>query len=140
MNTAKQLTDQAWKLIEAKRLDGISDIFDADCDFKMPGMEIRGLAPLRDLFAAYYTAFPNLQHQVKHSVESGDTVAVELRITGTHTGPMQTPQGTVPATGKEVVWESCDYVRAKNGKIVSWHVYQDSVPFLTALGLIPAPR
>jgi ketosteroid isomerase-like protein len=77
-------------------------------------------------------------HHVRHFVESEGAIAVELEVTGTHTGPMQTPQGTVPPTGKKVVWDSCDYVRTRGGKIVSLHVYHDSVPFLTALGLMPA--
>jgi hypothetical protein len=50
---------------------------------------------------------------------------------------MQTPAGTVPPTGKKVVWESCDYIRVKNGKLASWHVYHDPNRFLTALGLPP---
>ncbi len=29
-------------------------------------------------------------------------------------------------------------VVVKNGKIISWHAYYDSLPFLTALGVIPS--
>jgi ketosteroid isomerase-like protein len=80
-----------------------------------------------------------MKHRVKHSVEADGAIALELEVTGTHTGPMPTPKGTVAPTNAKVVWESCDYIRVRNGRIVSWHGYYDSVPFLTALGLMPKP-
>jgi ketosteroid isomerase-like protein len=137
MGTAKQIVDRVWEFMESHALDRLSEVVDPDCDFEMPGMSFKGEAALRQMLGAYLTAFPDLRHTVRHSVESGDTIALELDVTGTHTGPMQTPQGSVPATGKKVVWRSCDYVRVRGGKIASWHVYHDSVPFLTALGLLP---
>jgi predicted ester cyclase len=138
MGEAKQIADRVWQIIESNQLDKLSEVMDADCHFKMPGMEFRGVGALKQALGAYLAAFPDLKHAVLHHVESGDTIALELNVTGTHTGPMVTPQGTIPATGKKVVWESCDYVRLKGGKIASWHVYHDSVPFMTALGLIHA--
>jgi ketosteroid isomerase-like protein len=138
MGEAKRLTDRVWQIIENNELDKLPEVVGPDCHFKMPGMEFRGVAPLKQALAAYLTAFPDLKHHVNHEIESGDTIAVELTATGTHTGPMQTPQGSVPATGKKVVWESCDYIQVKGGKMVSWHVYHDSMPFLTALGPIHA--
>ena len=138
MGDAKKLTDKIWQLMESNRLDAIAEVIDADCHFKMPGMEFSRVAAMKQMLTGYLTAFPDLSHRIKHHVESGDAIALELDVTGTHTGPMQTPQGTVAATGKKVVWESCDYVRVKDGKIVSWHVYHDSLPVLAALGLMPA--
>jgi ketosteroid isomerase-like protein len=79
-----------------------------------------------------------LRHHVRHVVEASDFVVLELEVTGTHTGPMQTPQGTVPATGKKVIWDSCDVVQVRGGKIASWHVYHDTMPMLTALGVVAA--
>jgi hypothetical protein len=49
-----------------------------------------------------------------------------------------TPQAeTSPATGAELLFESVDLVRIRDGKILSWHVYCDSVPVLRSLGLMP---
>jgi predicted ester cyclase len=137
MGHAKELTDQFWALFEADRLMEAAELVHPDCHFKMPGMELQGRAALIEMLRAYRTAFPDLQHRVIHHVEAGDTIALELLVEGTHTGPMQTPQGTIPATGRRVVWESCDYVRVTQGKLSAWHVYHDSVPFLTALGVLP---
>jgi steroid delta-isomerase-like uncharacterized protein len=138
MTQNKQLTDRVWQLFENGQLDALESFIDADCHFKMPGMELRGRAALLDMLAGYRTAFPDLKHDVKSFVESGDSIALVLEVVGTHTGPMQTPAGTVQATGKRIVWESCDYIRVRNGKIASWHVFHDPTPFLTALGLLPS--
>jgi ketosteroid isomerase-like protein len=138
MTEAKRLTDRVWTLVEAGRLDELSELIDADCDFKMPGMALRGRAALVEVLRAYRAAFPDLRHRVLHHVEAEGTIALELIVEGTHTGPMMTPQGAVPATGRQVVWESCDYIRVKGGRVASWHVYHDTVPFLTALGVLPA--
>jgi steroid delta-isomerase-like uncharacterized protein len=139
MTQAKSIVDRLWQLFESDKIDELSALLAPDCHFKMPGMDLAGRAPMLQMLRGYRTAFPDLHHSVKHAVEAGDTIALELEVSGTHLGPMQTPQGSVPATGKKVVWESCDYVRVANGVIKSWHVYHDSVPFLTALGLMPQP-
>jgi ketosteroid isomerase-like protein len=137
MSDAKQLTDRFWALFEEGKLTELAEIMDPDVHFKMPGYDTRGRAPLLQMLEAYKRAFPDLKHQPHHWVENGDTYAVELTATGTHTGPMQTPQGTIPPTGNKVSFDSCDYIRVARGRIVSWHVYHDSVPFLTAMGLLP---
>ena len=137
MTDAKQVVDQIWHIIESKQLDRLTEVVDRDCHFKMPGFEFRGADALRQMLEGYLTAFPDLRHTEQSFVASGDTVAIELHATGTHTGPMQTPRGTIPATGKRVLWDSCDYVRVRGGKIVSWHVYHDPTPVFAALGLAP---
>ena len=129
----KKLTDRFWAAFESGDWSTIGSLVDDDIHWKMPGMEMRGAAPLLEMLHTYRLAFPDLRHEVQSSVESGDTIAIELFVRGTHTGPMQTPKGVVPATGKSVVWDSCDYIKTRNGKIVSWHVYHDPTPFLAAL-------
>ena len=137
MADAKNITHRIWDLMESNQIDRFDELVSEDVHFKMPGLEMNGLGAFKDLIRAYLAAFPDLKHRAIAEVAAGDAVAREIRVTGTHTGTMVTPQGNIPATGREVVWESCDYVRVRGGKIVSWHVYHDSVPFLTAMGLMP---
>src|SRR5205823_4547390 len=102
MGNAKKLIDSVWEIVESGALEKLPLVIDADCDFKMPGMAFKGIDPLRQLLAGYLAAFPDLRHHVRHAVESEDTIALELEVSGTHTGPMQTPHGAVAATGKKV--------------------------------------
>src|SRR3954467_13368396 len=89
MTQVKEVTDRFWQLFESNQLDALEALIDPDCHFKMPGMELRGIAALRGMLAGYRVAFPHPRHPVKGHVESGDAIAVELEVTGTHTGPMQ---------------------------------------------------
>lgn len=134
-DTNKKLTDRFWAAFESGDFEAIASHLDSDIHWKMPGVEMRGSAPLLEMLRAYRVAFPDLRHEVQSWVENDDTIAIELVVRGTHQGPMQTPKGVVQATGKSVVWDSCDYIKTRNGKIVSWHVFHDTIPFLTALGL-----
>jgi ketosteroid isomerase-like protein len=137
MAELKSLTDRFWQHFENGELQKLDGLIDDDCLFKMPGMEMRGRAAVQGMLAGYRAAFPDLHHTVKHFVEAGDTIAIQLEVVGTHTGPMQTPEGTIPATGKRVVWDSCDYIRVKNGRFISWQAYHDPTAFMKALGLLP---
>jgi predicted ester cyclase len=69
-----------------------------------------------------------------------NTIAVRLFVRGTHTGPLNGPDGTIPATGREVVWDSVDWVKIENGKIASWNVYEDGMAFMAQLGLLPPKK
>lgn len=109
------------------------------CIAHFPGIPPLDREQVKGMIGAFYSAFPDLRHEVVDHVESVETIALELRVTGTHSGPMRTPAGEIPPTGKKVLWESVDFIKIEGGKIRSWHVYQDQVAFLTQLGLMPEP-
>ena len=139
MGTNKQTVDRVWELMESDRIDELTEVLADDLDFFMPGFNINGVAEMIEMLRAYKVGFPDLHHKTVDFIEQGDKIALELRVTGTHTGTLVGPLGEIPATGKEVVWESVDYVTVKDGKVQSWHVYHDTIPFLTQLGLMQVP-
>jgi predicted ester cyclase len=112
-----------------------------DAEVVMPGgMVFRGPAETRPMLEAYVNAFPGLRHEVVSAIETADSIAVELRITMTHTGVFATPMGELPPTGNRVVLEACDVVRFdRDGKIRSWHAYFDSASMMAQLGVMPTP-
>lgn len=140
MGQARALVDRFWAAFEAKDFAILATLVAPDCETVMPdGMRLVGYAQLEPLLRAYAAAFPDLRHETVAAVESGDTIAVELRINGTHTGPFQTPNGTIPATGKAAVWRSVDFITVGGGLLRSWHVYFDQLTFMGQLGLLPEP-
>lgn len=126
-----------WKVFGERRFDDVfRDCVGADCEFVMPGAPpMRGAQAIRQLFEAYTRAFPDFACATLHAVEGGDTYAAETRFSGTHSGPLRTPQGELRPTGRTVTWTSADIVRVTDGKIVSWHVYHDPIPLLAQLGV-----
>lgn len=79
---------------------------------------------------------PDARAVVEHTVEFGDTVAVEGRFTGTHTGPLATDDGDVEPTGAAIDLRFADVSRVRDGKIVAYHTYYDQLGLLTQLGLM----
>jgi predicted ester cyclase len=77
------------------------------------------------MFEVYVGALPDFSVESLHAIEAGETYAAETRFAGTHKGPLVTPHGTIPASGRRVGWQSADIVRVRDGKIASWHVYHD---------------
>ena len=64
-------------------------------------------------------------------------MAAEARFTATHTGPLASPGGDIPPTGKPVALDYVEGTRFADGRIASEHVYFDQVAFLSQLGLLP---
>jgi predicted ester cyclase len=130
--------EKLWQALESGNLELLSAVVTPDCEFRMPGGVFRGVQELWGMRQGWWSAFPDLRHEILTSVEDEGSLSCELHVTGTHSGPLQSPKGTVPASGKKVLFESCDYLRFRDGKVSVWHAYTDMLSFQVQLGLIPA--
>lgn len=68
-------------------------------------------------------AFPDIHREIFDIYAMTDVIVVELAIRGTHKGPLVTPEGTVPATGKAIDVPCCDVFHMREGKVISFHCY-----------------
>ena len=74
-----------------------------------------------------------------NTVESGNSTVVELEITGTMTGEMETPDGSkIPPTGKTHTFIACMIMDWDNGKIKKQRIYSDFMSFMAGFGLMPS--
>src|SRR4051794_41160476 len=65
------------------------------------GREVAGRDAIVDLHWGWRAAFPDGRGEIATVVDGGDHVVIEVTWTGTHQGPLQTPDGgSVPATGR----------------------------------------
>jgi len=128
-----EVLDRAWKILESQDFGRIEEIFAAHGEFRLPGATFRGPDQMRAMCQGWWTAFPDLRHEITAWIESGDTYCCELTMVGTHLGPFPTPQGELAATGRKVRMPSCDYCVVKEGKVVSWHAYPDMPSLLAQL-------
>ena len=69
--------------------------------------------------AGLTAAFPDIHRELLEVYVAGDTVVVELRIQGTHLGPLD----ELAPTGKKIDVPCCDVFRLKDGKVVAFHCY-----------------
>ena len=118
-------------------IDGAVAAFSDDLETTDPGMgTVHGTEPFRAYLETFKRAMPDARVVIEHEYESGDTVMVEGRFVGTHTGPLAGDDGDIEPTGASVDLRFADFSRVENGKIVSYHTYYDQVGLLTQLGLM----
>lgn len=111
-----------------------------DCEFVTPAGAQRGPAATTAFSAPYAEAFPAARHQVDLVVGAGDAAVAEGLWIATHRGPLVTPQGPIPATGRTVTVPFVMTMRVSGELIASVHVYFDQMSLLGQLGLLPEPQ
>jgi SnoaL-like polyketide cyclase len=72
-----------------------------------------------------FTAVPDLNVRDEFKAENGDTAINEWSMSGTNSGPLETPEGIIPATGKPVTLRGCDALTVREGRIRSHRAYYD---------------
>jgi len=87
------------------------------------------------LWRGWAAAFPDSKGEIHNAIHSGDTVVVEVTWRGTHTGPLQTPRGTISPTGKRIELRACQINTVTNGKLQATHHYFDLGSLLQQLGV-----
>ncbi len=82
-------------------------------------------------------AMPDAEGTVTNAFASGNTVTLEITWEGTHTGPLEGPTGTIPASGKRQVTPAAWILTFEGDKIKESHHYFDMVTLLDQIGALP---
>jgi steroid delta-isomerase-like uncharacterized protein len=104
------------------------------------GMTFKGKDGFLQFLQGFKGAFPDCTVTIASQVLAGDQIVNEIRWVGTHTGPLPTPSGPIPPTGKTVHSVACEVWRIKDGKLAEVRNYQDGAGILAQLGLLPQPE
>ncbi len=103
------------------------------------GQEFRGPEGTVAYLTGWATAFPDSTVEVLNVVAGEDGGAVEFIGQGTHTGPLVTPAGIIPPTGRRVEFRLCDVWTVRDGKFAGNRNYFDLVTLLGQLDVAPHP-
>jgi steroid delta-isomerase-like uncharacterized protein len=111
-----------------------ADAIIADPQFADP---LRGGPAIAKDITDWFGAFADIRARLTRTVVAGDDYAAEWSMSGTHTGPLVTREGHVPATGKpmQLVVVTIGRVGA-NGSIVEERRAYDLAAVLSQLGLM----
>lgn len=82
------------------------------------------------------SAFPDMHRELLRVYAMGDVVVVELRLQGTHKGDFPVAGGILPATGRAFDVPCCDVFHLRDGKVVTFHCYNDVSVWLDHLGAL----
>jgi steroid delta-isomerase-like uncharacterized protein len=99
--------------------------------------KIEGPEKIVELFKAWKQAFPDGAGTVTSVVSSANTVALEVTWKGTHTGPLTTAEGTIPASGKRQETPAAIFFTFEGDKIKESRHYCDSLTLLKQIGAQP---
>ena len=119
--------------------DKYQELFTSDGVYDEVGTSRRleGLDAIIPALKGWKEAMPDVKGTVTNAVSSGSIVTLEVTWKGTHTGPLQGPSGSVPATGKQQTTRSSWVLDFEGGKVKASRHYFDMLAFMQQLGVLP---
>jgi steroid delta-isomerase-like uncharacterized protein len=123
-------------------LDGLAKLYaqDAVAYDPMYPEPLRGRDAIRKDAATFFKGFPDIRLEIINTIEKDDrNGADEIRLTGTHTGPLATPTGQdLPPTNKRIELRGGAFTRFnERGEIAEERRYYDVATVLRQLGVMP---
>ena len=103
-------------------------------DEKGTHRRIQGAGKIIEAWQGWAEAFPDSKATFVREFASGDTAVLELVWKGIHTGPLQTPTGSIPPSNKPIELPACQVVQVEGGKVKSASQYFDMLTMLTQIG------
>jgi steroid delta-isomerase-like uncharacterized protein len=98
----------------------------------------RGTSDVVTMWKGWAEAMPDSTATIESVHVSSTTAILELTWRGTHTGPLRTPGGDLPATGNTFEVRACMIVDVSDGKTRVMRHYFDMMTMLTQLGIAAA--
>jgi steroid delta-isomerase-like uncharacterized protein len=98
----------------------------------LPGQQ-QGREGLKQVIAAFRTAFPDIHWVIEEMVAEGDHIFSRFTWRGTHRGEFF----GVPATGKQISVKGMVVDRVVGGKMVDSRILMDDLSMMRQLGVIP---
>jgi predicted ester cyclase len=136
MGHARDAAEKYYELFAAGKITDAAAMFDPSCITLMPTGALK--QPEHEAMGhAFKAALPNAHMEVDNVVESGDEVVALGHFRGTHSGDLQSPNGTIPASGNELNLRFIDYFKVEGGRFVDHQTVFDQMEMLGQLGALP---
>ena len=99
MTDPKHVVERHVEAFNARDAD--ADPWSEDAELVAPNASVYGREEVLGFLGVLWDAFPGGRLEISRLLAEG-SAAAEGRFIGTHTGVMRTPEGEVPATGRQV--------------------------------------
>lgn len=100
------------------------------------GRKAQGVEDVVSIWRGWATALPDATATILNEYTSGTTAILELAWSGTHAGPLQTPNGTIPPTGRKINVRACQVIEVAGDKLANVRHYFDMVTLLGQIGAL----
>lgn len=96
--------------------------------------KLQGISDILTAWRGWAAALPDSNASFDNVSVSGSTVTLELTWRGTHKGPLQTPSGALPPSGRTIELRACQVVDVADGRVQAVRHYFDMATLLQQLG------
>ncbi len=96
------------------------------------GAIVHGKEAVSKYYDVWWTAFPDVNIEIKRIVAAGEWVIAENVATATHLGPWL----GIPSTGKRTVQNLCAVIRCRGGLMIEETVYYDQLERIRQIGSV----
>jgi steroid delta-isomerase-like uncharacterized protein len=137
----EKVVRELYDAINHRNPDQAASLIAQDCQIMdVPfGETRRGPDGWREAYDFWIDAFPDGKVKITRAVATDTFVVVEYDGSGTHDGPLTTPEGEISPTGRRADTKFCDVVEVRNEKITRIHSYFDAATLMRQLGIMPEP-
>jgi predicted ester cyclase len=139
MTEAPTLIERLFAVLDSHRWDDIDTVVHPDSETTTPMGQGLSRDAWIEINRSFAVAAPDGRHTLQSVIEDGDRYAAEGVWTGTQTGPMATPGGELPPTGRALTLPFCTTATRRGDRLASVTVYFDQLAMLAQLGLVPEP-
>jgi steroid delta-isomerase-like uncharacterized protein len=136
--TLAKLVQDHYDGLNAGDADLAISCFARDVTASFPSGPAKGTAELRPVIDGFLTAFPGMTVTVRKHWAQGNGFVAEVEFKGIQNGPLATPDGDVPPSGRDVAFTLIDVFVGDSNGITEHRVYWDNASFLAQLGLLPS--
>ncbi len=121
--------DKDWDRVKA------SITSDFVCDEVGTRRKLQGADEAIAAWRGWAQALPDSKATIHSALVSGNTVVLEATWKGSHTGPLQTPKGSIAATGRPIEVRACIVMEIVGDKAKAQRHYFDMATLLDQIGV-----
>jgi hypothetical protein len=114
--------------------DGASRLFGTSTYNELGTQRSLKGADIIDALKGWKTAMPDVKGTITSAEEVGNQVILEVKWQGTQTGPLATPQGEIPPSGKSQTTPSAWILDYEGDALVESRHYFDMLALLQQIG------
>src|SRR5258708_22315428 len=100
MSENRRLVERQYENVNNNDFSHVWEVLSPDVVTVQPPATMQGIDQFLGFAKDFRKAYPDARMAAEESIEAGDRIAIQGVYTGTHTGPLASPQGEVPATGR----------------------------------------
>jgi steroid delta-isomerase-like uncharacterized protein len=138
---AKALLDDVLTIWNEGKLDLIEKHYASDCILKTSVMPqpSKGYEGIKTWLNNSLTSAPDHHLAFNEFYVAGNVIFTRWTATGTNTGPLSTPSGEIPFTGRSFSISGLSFYRIENGLITEQEVVFNALEMLMQMGFTVVP-